>query len=109
MKKVTCWYMQNKDSSWSYNHFSDGWKVGIFPRAINKAQKANWRKHKWKQIYAYMTDDGLISENAFRIVASVALEEHENYYIPSDKQTHMQKQIGAIEPRCPYGDFADDK
>lgn len=102
MKKITCWYIQNKDGSWSYNHFSDGWKVDIFPRAVNKAQKANWRTHKWKQAYAYMTDDGLVSEAAFRIPASVALEEHEDHYGPIAKQLYL------IEPRCPYGGFADD-
>ena len=103
MKKVTCWYIRNKDGSWSFNHISDGWHADIYPRTKNKIQRENWRTHKWKQAYAYMTNDGLVSENAFRIAASVALEEHEDYYIPSDKQTH------AIEPHCPYSTMPEDK
>ncbi len=103
MKKVICWYIRNKDGSWNFNHISDGWHADIYPRTKNKIQRENWRRHKWKQAYAYMTNDGLVSENAFRIAASVALEEHEDYYIPSDKQTH------AIEPRCPYSTVPEDK
>ncbi len=46
MKKITCWYMQNKDGSWSYNHFSDDWHADIYPRTKNKIQRENWKKHK---------------------------------------------------------------
>ena len=95
MKKVTCWYVKNADGSWSFNHLSDGWKVDVVPRAINETQRANWKKRKWKSAYAYMTDDGLVSENAFQLAASVALEDHEKHYEP------FENQLRGIEPRCP--------
>ena len=96
MKKVTCWYVKNADGSWSYNHLSDGWYVDVYPRTKNPVQRMNWKKRKWKQAYAYMDSKGLVSETAFRILSSVALEDHEDHYGP------YENQLRGIEPRCPY-------
>ena len=70
MLRVTVWYCQNKDGSWSHNHIEDGWAIDLdMPTAINEHQKAAWAGKKWKAMYAYKTSDGLVSEKAACITA----------------------------------------
>lgn len=46
MKRVTCWYKENK-----YNHLSDGWEQGKFPKLKHASQKTSWTSGNWKAKY----------------------------------------------------------
>lgn len=85
MSRVTVWYCQNKDGSWSHNHIEDGWALDLdMPTAINKHQEAAWADKKWKAAYAFKTSDGLVSEKA-ACVAAIKMSSVHNF-VPSDEQ-----------------------
>lgn len=84
MQKVTTWYCQNPDGSWSHNHIENGWAVGLTcPTAINAHQKIAWENKRWKAVYAFQTSAGLVSEKA-ACVAALKMSKIYNY-IPTDK------------------------
>jgi len=67
MKRVTTWYVKNKDGSWSFNHIEDGFARDLDRPHTNindKVQEAAWANKKWKAMFAWMTKDGLVSEKA---------------------------------------------
>lgn len=84
MLRVTAWYCQNKNGSWSFNHIEDGWAVDFDrPRSINEHQKVAWSHKKWKAVYAFKTTNGLVSEKA-ACIATIKMSSTYNY-VPTDK------------------------
>ena len=65
MKRITVWYVQNKDGAWSHNDIEDGWVVNYTrPNTINSHQAAAWKDKKWKPMYAWLVD-GVVHEDRF--------------------------------------------
>ena len=84
MLRVTVWYCQNKDSSWSHNHIEDGWVIDLDrPYSTNKKQAISWNNKKWKAVYAFKTTNGLVSEKA-ACIAAIKMSSTYNY-VPTDK------------------------
>ena len=97
MLRVTVWYCQNKDGSWSHNHIEDGWALDLdMPTAINKHQETAWAGKKWKPVYAFKTSDGLVSEKAAYIVAIKTSDRYN--FVPTDE---LAKDLEEHR-RCPY-------
>lgn len=89
MVRVTVWYVQNNDGTWSHNHIQDGWAIEL-DRPHSELdnlkdrhyQDGVWAKQKWKAVYAFKTDSGLVSEKA-ACIASIKMSGAYNY-VPSD-------------------------
>jgi hypothetical protein len=91
IKRVTVWYAQNKDGSWSHNHIENGWVTDFdHPHSsINdRAQEAAWANKKWNAVYAWMTKDGLVSEKA-ALYTQLWLAIHGSNIIPTEDKIKL--------------------
>ncbi len=99
MTRVTVWYCQNKDGSWSHNHIIEGWAIDLeMPTAINEHQKATWKSKRWKAVYAWRSNNGVVSENAFMIAPLLDFPVYDGIPVPSSLFVERMEE----HRRCPY-------
>ncbi len=99
MSRVTVWYCQNKDGSWSHNHIIEGWAIDVkMPTFINAHQETAWKNKRWKPVYAWRSDNGVVSENAFMLGHLLDFPVYDGAATPSSLFVERMEE----HRRCPY-------
>ena len=80
INRITCWYCKTDkpNTTYQYNHYSEGWGRLEIPAAKEAAQQKAWNKLLWKKTHAYLKEGSTTLEHVPRELTNTDIQTYLN-------------------------------